>query len=238
LPKSGIRCAIETCDTAKSKNAIFASSGSLITRGSSMLTVRSGNNSPFGRKIRIAVTVLGLERQVAVASASTVDPADPIRQQNPLGKVPVLLLDDGSALYDSPVILEYLDHLAGGGRILPAEPGRRFAALRLQALADGLMDASILINYEARYRPVQNHEPKWLDHQAGKVTRALAVLEAAPPGIDNPPDVGQITLACALGYRDFRFPGTWRTQHPRLSAWLDDFAARVPAFAATTPPPA
>jgi glutathione S-transferase len=203
-----------------------------------MPTVRTGNNSPFGRKIRIAVTVLGLERQVAVAPASTVDPADPIREQNPLGKVPVLLLDDGAALYDSPVILEYLDHLAGGGRILPKDPQRRFAALRLQALADGLMDASILINYEARYRPVEKHEPKWLDHQAGKVTRALAVLEAAPPSIDNPPDVGQITLACALGYRDFRFPGTWRPNHPRLSAWLDDFAARVPAFAATTPPPA
>src|SRR5258708_6260916 len=155
--------------------------GSLITRGCSMLTVRTGNASPFGRKIRIAVKVLGLEREVAIEPASTVDPADPIRQQNPLGKVPVLLLDDGTALYDSPVILEYLDHLAGGGRILPKDPQSRFAALRLQALADGLMDASILINYEARYRPVQNHEPKWLDLQAGQVTRALAVLEAAPP---------------------------------------------------------
>jgi glutathione S-transferase len=195
----------------------FQRDGSLITRGCSMSTLRTGNNSPFGRKARI-------------------DAADPIRQQNPLGKVPVLLLDDGAALYDSPVILEYLDHLAGGGRIIPADPPARFAALRLQALADGIMDASILINYEARYRPVQNHEPKWLDLQAGKVTRALAVLEAAPPGIDTPPNVGQITLACALGYRDFRFPGSWRGAHPRLAAWLDDFAARVPAFAATTPP--
>jgi glutathione S-transferase len=215
-----------------------------------MLTVRTGNTSPFGRKVRIAVNVLGLEREVAVAPASTVDPADPIRQQNPLGKVPVLILDDGAALYDSPVILEFLDHRAGGGKILPKDPQARFAALRLQALADGIMDASILINYEARYRPAQNHEPKWLDLQAGKVTRALAVLEAAPagtnrlPGVDaapdvgTPPDVGQITLACALGYRDFRFPGTWRDAHPRLAAWLDTFAARVPAFAATTPPPA
>ena len=203
-----------------------------------MLTLRSGYTSPFGRKVRIAVSVLGLEREVAIAPASTLDPADPIRQQNPLGKVPVLLLDDGAALYDSPVILEYLDHRAGGGRILPKDPQARFAALRLQALADGLMDASILINYEARYRPVQNHEPKWLDLQAGKVTRALAVLEAAPPpSITIPPDVGQITLACALGYRDFRFPGSWREAHPRLAAWLGDFAARVPAFAATTPPP-
>jgi glutathione S-transferase len=201
-----------------------------------MLTLRTGNNSPFGRKIRIAVSVLGLEREVAIESASTVDAADPIRSQNPLGKVPVLLLDDGSALYDSPVILEYLDYRAGGGRILPKDPQARFAALRLQALADGLMDASILINYEARYRPAQNHEPKWLDLQAGKVTRALAVLEAAPPGLDLPPDVGQITLACALAYRDFRFPGSWRDQHPRLAAWLGEFAARVPVFAATTPP--
>jgi glutathione S-transferase len=198
-----------------------------------MLTVRTGNNSPFGRKIRIAVSVLALEREVTIAPASTVDAADPIRQQNPLGKVPVLLLDDGSALYDSPVILEYLDYRAGGGRILPKDPQRRFAALRLQALADGLMDASILINYEARYRPVQNHEPKWLDLQAGKVTRALAVLEAAPPGIDTPPDVGQITLACALGYGDLRFGGKWRAGHPKLVKWLDAFAAQVPAFEAT-----
>lgn len=202
-----------------------------------MSTLRTGNTSPFGRKARIAINVLGLEHEVTIAQASTLDPADPIRQQNPLGKVPVLLLDDGSALYDSPVILEYLDYRAGGGRIIPKDPHARFAALRLQALADGIMDASILINYEARYRPVQNHEPKWLDLQAGKVTRALAVAESAPPGIDTPPDVGQITLACALGYRDFRFPGSWRGDHPRLAAWLGEFADRVPAFTATTPPP-
>jgi glutathione S-transferase len=203
-----------------------------------MPTLRTGNNSPFGRKIRIAIGVLGLEQKVAIAPASTIDPADPIRQQNPLGKVPVLLMDDGSTLYDSPVILEYLDYLAGGGRIVPKDPPARFAALRLQALADGIMDASILINYEARYRPTEKREPKWLEHQAGKVTRALAVLEASSPGLDLPPDVGQITLACALGYRDFRFPGSWRADHPRLAAWLDTFAAKVPAYAATTPPPA
>jgi glutathione S-transferase len=202
-----------------------------------MPTLRTGGNSPFGRKARIAVKVLGLEGKVALAAASTVDPADPIRQQNPLGKVPVLLLDDGGALYDSPVILEYLDYLAGGGRIIPPEPQARFAALRLEALADGIMDASILINYEARYRPPEKHEAKWLELQGGKVARALAVLEAAPSvAIGTPPDVGAITLACALGYRDFRFPGSWRGTHPRLAAWLDDFAARVPAYAATTPP--
>src|SRR5579864_4007676 len=112
-----------------------------------MLTVRTGFGSPFGRKARIAVSVLGLDRDVAIESASTQDAADPIRQQNPLGKVPALILDDGSTLYDSPVILEYLDHRAGGGRIIPNDPQRRFAALRLQALADGVMDAAILISY-------------------------------------------------------------------------------------------
>ena len=104
-----------------------------------------------------------LDSDAKIAPASTLDPADPIRQQNPLGKVPVLILDDGAALYDSRVILEYLDYRAGGGKILPADPPPRFAALRLQALADGIMDASILINYEARYRPAEKHEPKWLE---------------------------------------------------------------------------
>jgi glutathione S-transferase len=202
-----------------------------------MLTVRTGFTSPFGRKARIAVAVLGLERDVAIEPASTQDAADPIRAQNPLGKVPVLILDDGATLYDSPVILEYLDHLAGGGRIIPKDPQRRFAALRLQALADGIMDASILISYEARYRPADKHEPKWLDLQAGKAARGLAALDAALPPIDRLPDVGQITLACALGYLDHRFAGSWRKDHPGLVGWLDRFAAAVPAFAATAPPP-
>jgi glutathione S-transferase len=200
-----------------------------------MLTLRTSPASPFGRKIKIAIGVLGLDRDVRVQAASTQDPQDPLPKQNPLGKIPVLLLDGGEALYDSPVILEYLDALAGGGRILPKEPRQRFAALRLQALADGLMDASILISYEARYRPAEKHEPKWLDLQAGKVARALAFLDGAPPALSSPPDVGQITLACALGYRDFRFAGTWRKDYPGLVRWLEDFAARVPAFAATAP---
>ncbi len=203
-----------------------------------MLTVRTSFGSPFGRKARIAISVLGLDSKVSVESATTQDPADPLRQQNPLGKIPVLVLDDGSAIFDSPVIIEYLDHLAGGGKIIPADAKARFDALRLQALADGIMDASILIVYEGRYRPAEKHEQKWLDLQAGKVDRSLAALEAKPPGLDSPPNVGQISLACALGYREFRFPGMLKKNCPRLSAWLDNFAARVPSFDATKPPPA
>jgi glutathione S-transferase len=202
-----------------------------------MLTIRTSFGSPFGRKVRIAVSVLGLDSKIRIESASTQDDADPLRQQNPLGKIPVMQLDDGSWIYDSPVILEYLDTLAGGGRIIPKDTKARFEALRLEALADGILDASILQVYEGRYRPPEKHEQKWLDLQAGKIARGLAALEAAPPQLDTPPNVGQITVACVLGYRDFRFPGSWRKDHPRLVAWLATFAARVPAFAATTPPP-
>src|SRR5439155_1016767 len=101
--------------------------------------------------------------------------------------------------------LDYLDHRAGGGRIVPKDAAARFAALRLQALADGMMDASILVIYEGRWRPEDKHVAKWVEHQAGKVARALVSLEAAPPSLDSPPNLGQIALACALGYRDFRF---------------------------------
>jgi glutathione S-transferase len=198
-----------------------------------MMLLRSAPPSPFGRKVRIALALLGFDREVRLEAADTGDPGDTVRAQNPLGKIPVLIVEDGTAFYDSRVILEYLDERAGGGKIIPRETARRFAALRLQALCDGILDASILTVYEGRWRALERHEPKWLDHQAGKVTRALAALEAAPPALAAIPDVGQIALACALGYRDLRFDGNWRGDHPRLAAWLGDFAARVPAFAAT-----
>jgi glutathione S-transferase len=198
-----------------------------------MMTLRSSPASPFGRKVTMAAAILGLQADLVIEPADTIDPADSLRRQNPLGKIPVLIAEDGTVLYDSPVILEYLDQRAGGGRIIPAPGSARFAALRLQALGDGILDAAILRVYEARWRRAEHHEPKWLAHQAGKMTRALTALEAQPPGLDPTPHVGQITMACALGYLDLRFGGEWRAEHPRLVAWLDAFAAAVPAFAAT-----
>ena len=201
-----------------------------------MMILRSSPSSPFGRKVRIAVSLLGFDGDVKIEPADTTDVNDSVRAQNPLGKIPVLIAEDGVAYYDSRVILDYLDDRAGGGKILPREAKVRLAALRLQALCDGILDASILTIYETRWRRAEAHEPKWLEHQAGKVTRALAALEAAPPALDaGLPNVGQITLACVLGYRDFRFGTSWRGDHPRLVAWLDNFAARVPAYAATKP---
>jgi glutathione S-transferase len=203
-----------------------------------MMILRFSPSSPFVRKVRIAAALLGLDGEITLERADTTDPNDSLRKINPLGKIPVLILEDGSAVYDSRVILDYLDERAGGGKIIPRAVAQRLPVLRLQALCDGILDASILMVYEGRWRAAAHHEPKWLGHQAGKVTRALAQLEAAPPEFTSTPHVGQIALACALGYRDFRFHGTWRKDHPRLVAWLDQFAAAVPAFAATKPPPA
>ena len=200
-----------------------------------MMILRSSPPSPFGRKVRIAISLLGFDNEVTIEPADPTDANDSVRRQNPLGKIPVLIAEDGTVYYDSRVILDYLDERAGGGKILPRESRTRLAALRLQARADGILDASILTVYEARWRPPEHHVQKWLDHQIGKVTRALSALEAAPPPLDAAalPHVGQIALACALGYRDLRFDGKWRADHPRLVAWLDNFAARVPAYAAT-----
>jgi glutathione S-transferase len=204
-----------------------------------MMILRSSPSSPFARKIRIALAVLGLDSETKVELADTTNIKDNLRQQNPLGKIPALIADDGIVYYDSRVILDYLDHRAGGGKVIPREAMARLAAERLQALCDGILDASILTIYENRWRKTENHEPKWLEHQAGKVERGLAALEAAPPAIDIKPgmlpDIGQIALACTLGYRDFRFGDAWRGAHPRLLAWLDKFAAQVPAFTATKP---
>ena len=202
-----------------------------------MMILRSVPASPFGRKVRIAIAILGLGDQVKVEPVDVLDANDSVRRQNPLGKIPVLLSEDGTAIYDSRVILEYLDHRAGGGRILPRDWEARLAALWLQALCDGILDASILLIYEGRWRPAERHEPKWVAHQTDKVARAMAALNAAPPALDATPSVGQITLACALGYLDFRFAGRWRGEHPQLVRWLDTFAAQVPAFAASAPPP-
>lgn len=191
--------------------------------------------SPFARKVRIAAAILGLEEEIELVATDTMAPDDPIRRANPLGKIPALVLDDGPVIYDSAVILELLDHRAGGGRILPAPGDARFTVLTEQCLADGLMEAAVLKVYEGRFRDEAMRVQRWLDYQTGKVERALAHFERRPPsrqpGIER--SVGEITLACALGYLDLRFPGSWRDGHPRLVDWLEGFAAAVPAFERT-----
>jgi glutathione S-transferase len=201
-----------------------------------MLILRTSPLSPFGRKVRIAADVAGMADRIRVVVADTIDPDDSLREQNPLGKIPALLLEDGEALFDSRVIVEYFHDMAPDAGLFPSGP-QRFAVLRQQALADGLMDACILQVYEARFRPVEHRVQSWLDHQKGKADRALAFAAERYSAIrGGPPDAGEIALACALGYLDLRFSRGWREEYPALEDWLGAFAVRTPAFAFTAPP--
>lgn len=196
------------------------------------MILRTSVASPFGRKVRMAIQVLGLQSRVEVRLADTGNPADSLRRENPLGKIPALLLEDGEALFDSRVIVDYLDELDGRQILIPPRP-HRIAALTQQALADGILDAAILQVYEARFRPAERHSPEWLEHQRGKVARALAHASAhLPVARAEGLHIGEIALAAALDYLDLRFAGAWRETHPRLREWLEGFQQRMPAMAA------
>jgi glutathione S-transferase len=137
--------------------------------------------SPFGRKVRMAISHLGLWDRIETVKADPMDAADPLRRDNPLGKIPTLVTDDGKPVFHSRVILEYLDHIAGGGKLIPAAWPERVETLTPQAMCDGVMDVCILIIYEARHRPAALHHEPWLDYQRGKVVRGLAAFAKQPP---------------------------------------------------------
>jgi glutathione S-transferase len=197
--------------------------------------LRSTLTSPFGRKVRMAAHVLGLTERFRLEPADTLNETDTLRRQNPLGKLPCLLLEDGTTLYDSRVIIEFLQEQAGTDRLVPKSGLPRYTTLTRATLADGITDAALLMVYEGRFRDPATHSERWLAHQRGKITRALAVLEQAPPDPTRT-NVATIALACALGYLDWRKPIDWRAAHPRLVQWLADFAAAEPAFDATRAP--
>ncbi|GHD54287.1 glutathione S-transferase [Thalassobaculum fulvum] len=196
--------------------------------------LRATLTSPYGRKVRIAVDVLGLADRIRLVPADTLDAGDSLRQQNPLGKMPCLLLADGTALYDSRVIVEFLQEQAGTERLLPARGEARYRALTRAALADGIADAALLMVYERRFRPDGPWSERWLDHQRGKVRRGLAAFAEAPPDPLRT-DLVSIGLACALAYLDWRQPVSWRPDFPALAGWLDAFAAHEPAFGRSFP---
>jgi glutathione S-transferase len=191
--------------------------------------------SPYVRKVRIAAAMKGLTDRIELVPIDTNVPDNPaINRANPLAKVPALLVD-GLAIYDSHVICEYLDSQAAAPALFPQEPTARVKTLTLGALGDGILDAALLLVYEKRFRPQEKwHEP-WQQRQQGKVDRALDALEQSPPAWGESPDYGHLTLACALGYLDFRHDGKWRTGHPKMVAWVDAFGRAVPAFEATRP---
>jgi len=192
--------------------------------------------SPFARKVAVALAELGLEAQVEIVTASgtPLDPGSAPLGRNPLGKVPVLERPDGPALYDSRVICRYLDDLAGG-RLYPPKP-RLWETLTLEATADGILDAAVLMIYEVRFRPEEGRSPPWVEGQWQKIARALDAIEGRwLAHLAGPLDMAQVAVACALGYLDFRHaPRDWRAGRPALAAWEARFAER-PAMQATRP---
>lgn len=193
--------------------------------------------SPFARKARVAAIELGLADRIELVDTPVVPikPNPELIPENPLVKVPALQTDDGTVLYDSRTICEYLDALAGGGRLFPASGAERWDALRRQSLGDGIMDAGILRRYELVLRPEPLRWADWLAGQQAKILFALDAAEREAGGWGEAFDIGHITLACALGWLDFRFAEfDWRAKRPALGNWYARVAAR-PSLAQTVP---
>jgi glutathione S-transferase len=192
--------------------------------------------SPFVRKVMAVASETGLASRIEPVKRlpSPVAPVAELNSDNPLGKVPCLLTDDGVALYDSRVICEYLDSLHQGPKMFPPAGAARWTALRRQALGDGIMDAAVLTRYETFTRPEAVRWDAWIDSQKQKFRRGLDALEAEGTTLDVV-DIGTLAIACALGYLDFRFADEdWRARRPRLAAWFEQFAKR-PSIATTGP---
>lgn len=190
-------------------------------------------NSPYVRKVMACAIARGLEGRIELWAVGTTDPS--LSPVNPLSKVPSLVADDGVALFDSPVICEYLDSLGDAPKLFPAASPARWAALRRQALGDGIMDASQPRRREIAL-PQDEGRVGYIDLQRGKVARALDALEAEAGTLDALGTIGEITIGCALGYLDFRFADEpWRPGHPRLEAWYASVETLRP-LAGTAPP--
>lgn len=193
--------------------------------------------SPYVRKVMVTLIETGQRDDVTLvpAAGTPLDPGSMPLDQNPLGKIPALARDDGPALYDSRVICRYLDDRAGG-KLYPQGP-RLWDTLTLEATADGILDAAILIVYESRVRPEDKRFADWTEGQWAKIARALDALEARwMDHLNGPLDMGQVAIGCALAYLDFRHGArNWRHGRPSLAVWDAEFAAR-PSMRATPPP--
>jgi glutathione S-transferase len=193
--------------------------------------------SPYVRKVLMTAIELGLRERIELVPVqnSPVEPSAALNQTNPIGKIPALITDEGVELYDSPVICEYLDTLHQGARLFPASGPARWDVLRQQALADGIMDAAVLVRYETWLRPAELRWNDWTEGQTSKIERALDVLEGQVVGLAGI-TIGTISIACALGYLDLRLGHLgWRDRRPQLSSWLADFGQRL-SFQSTRAP--
>jgi glutathione S-transferase len=193
-------------------------------------------SSPYARKVRVLAIETGLDRKMELVNValSPVAPNADVSRHNPIGKLPALSVK-GLDLFDSPLICEYLDSKHEGRSLIPRKGKSRWQALRLQAMADGLLDAALLVRYEGSLRP---EEKRWADWSAGqmkKIEGVLDQLEAEAGSLKGKPAIGSISVGCALGYLDFRFAShDWRGKRPKLAKWYGAFA-KLPSMKATAP---
>ena len=200
------------------------------------MILRSADASPFGRMVKLAAHALGCMDQITIDPSNTADPEDTIASQNPLGKIPALIVGD-RVIYDSRVILEYLDMEAGGGKIMPSAGMDRVDVLTRLARINGILDAALLVVYETRFRPEEMVVEAVLERQKDKMRRGLETIGAEHPSYGNGamPMADEIGLACALDYIDLRKQLDWRDYAPGLADWMGSFASQVPGYHATLP---
>ena len=184
--------------------------------------------SPYSAKVRMAAAWLDLG--IEAETVNTNDEPALLVENNPLGKIPTLILDDGSALFDSRAIMQELDRMSGR-RLFPRNAAKRMEAERMEALGDGLCDCLLAQVYEKRFRPEEKVHQPWLDLQARKVTRGLDWLNDNAPRVTSKLTGGQFAVAAMLGYLDLRFPDlNWRRGRPKLKRFEDRFAKQFPEY--------
>ena len=193
------------------------------------------HTSPFARKVRVLIREKGATAHVSEETVSAMEDPASLHEANPLGKIPALIMPDGSSYFDSPLICEFLDVTLEGPSMIPASHVERFRVLRHQALADGIMDAAVSIDFE-RNRPEAQRSEMWIGRWSRAIERSLAVLEDEVVSLDGPVDLGSIAVGAALGYLDFRHGDLgWQNNQTELAGWWRDFAKR-PSLAETAPP--
>ncbi|CAM2963546.1 MULTISPECIES: glutathione S-transferase family protein [Pseudomonas] len=195
--------------------------------------------SPFVRKVLVLLHETGQQDRVALETVlvTPVSPVTALNEGNPVGKIPALRLADGNLLHDSRVILDYFDHQHVGTPLIPRDGSARWRRLTLASMADGIMDAAVLVRYETALRPADKHWDSWLQEQRNKIRRTLAELEQDTIAeLASHFDIAAISVACALGYLDLRHPDLrWRSSNPKLAAWYAEVSQR-PSMLATQPP--
>lgn len=181
--------------------------------------------SPYSAKARMAAAHVGIKLDPVLVDA--VAQPEILTNANPLGKLPVVITDDGESIFDSRVIIQWLNRKSGNA-LFPRSGDKRTEAERLEALADGLTDCALAHVYERRFRPEEIVHQPWLDRQWRKTERALDTLNANPPGLPKKITAGHIALRAAIGYLDLRFSGKWEKGHRRLQRWAQRFDAKFP----------